>query len=251
MKIKQIQFLGLAILVACNFAIASGQNRTAGKANETVNQLTTAEKRAGWRLLFDGKTTTGWRGFKKPDFPKDMWVVEDHCLKHPATNHSGGGGDIITLAQFNDFEFSFEWRVAKGGNSGVKYFVTEERGGPIAHEYQVLDDDKHPDASIGTHRRTAAFYDVLPPNEQKQLRPVGEFNHSRILVKGNLVEHWLNGKKVLSYELDSEPLKVAIAKSKFKNVSGFGKKLKGHILLQDHGDEVCYRNLKIRELPMP
>jgi hypothetical protein len=251
MKNKFSPGLCCLLLIVFNFATVSGQKQAPRKAAVKPNTLTTAEKGAGWKLLFDGKTTEGWRRFKKQDFPSAIWVVENDCLTHLAGNHGGAGGDIITLAQFNDFEFSFEWSVSEGGNSGVKYFVTEERDGPIAHEYQVLDDDKHPDASIGAHRRSAAFYDVLPPNGNKVLRPVGEFNQSRILVKGNQVEHWLNGNKVLDYELNSESLKAAIAKSKFKNVAGFGTKLRGHILLQDHGDEVRYRNLKIRELAMP
>lgn len=254
MKKKIPYFLCLIMVVGVSLATSLAQTSAAMKPTGTkLNTLTPAEKKAGWQLLFDGKTTAGWRGFKKPDLPKDLWVVEDGCLKHLAKNHQSatGGGDIITVAQFNDFEFQFEWRIAVGGNSGVKYFVTEERDGPVAHEYQVLDDDQHPDAKIGAHRRVAAFYDVLPPNSKKVLKAVGEFNLSRILVKGHHVEHWLNGAKVLEYELESAELKAAIAKSKFKNVLGFGTKIKGHILLQDHGDEVWFRNLKIRELPTP
>ena len=217
-----------------------------------VNTLTKAETDAGWRLLFDGKTTAGWRGFKKTAFPEKGWVVADGCLKKIATGtgDSLGGGDIVTTDTFGDFDLRFEWRIAKGGNSGVKYFVTEERSGPIAHEYQVLDDAGHPDAKVGEHRQSAAFYDVLAPSPAaKQLAPVGEFNSSRVLVRGSHVEHWLNGKKVLEYELASPELKAAIAKSKFKDVAGFGTKLQGRILLQDHGDEVCYRNVKIQSPP--
>jgi hypothetical protein len=228
---------------------------TAGTARATdppVNALTPAERDAGWRLLFDGKTTTGWRGFKKDAFPAAGWAVADGCLNKVATGtgDSLGSGDIVTTDTFGDFDLRFEWRISPGGNSGVKYFVTEERAGPIAHEYQVLDDGGHPDAKVGAHRQTAAFYDVLAPSATaKVLERVGAFNRSRVLVRGNHVEHWLNGAKVLEYELGSPELRAAIARSKFKDVAGFGTKIPGRILLQDHGDEVCYRNVKVQAPP--
>jgi hypothetical protein len=212
-----------------------------------LNQLTADEKKQGWRLLFDGRTTAGWRGFKMSDFPAQRWEVKDGALhlRPTGTGDSHGAGDIVTTDTFSDFDLRWEWRISPGGNSGVKYFVTEEREGPIAHEYQVLDDARHPDAKVGPHRQTAAFYDVLPPAADKPLRPVGEWNLSRVVVSGNHVEHWLNGAKVLAYDLGSPATKAAIAKSKFKDVAGFGTKIRGHILLQDHGDEVSYRNIRI------
>ncbi len=221
------------------------------QSSSPPNQLSLEEQRAGWRLLFDGKTTQGWRGFRKTDFPTETWVVHQGCLEKTATGtgDSHGGGDIVTEDTFSDFDLRFEWRIAPGGNSGVKYFVTEERTDPIAHEYQVLDDERHPDAKVGPHRQTAAFYDVLPPARDKPLRPAGDWNQSRILVEGNHVEHWLNGRRVLEYELGSSAVKEAIARSKFKGVAGFGTRIKGHILLQDHGDEVCYRSVKILSPP--
>lgn len=208
------------------------------------NQLTPEERAAGWKLLFDGKSLNGWRGFKKQEPPKQGWVVEDGCLKKVAGVQ---GGDIITTEQFADFELSWEWRMPPRANNGIKYFITEERSSPIGHEYQMIDDSivKNP------LQRTASFYDVLPPKETAPLKPPGEWNSSRVIARGNHVEHWLNGSKVLEYELGSESVLAAVAKSKFKTVPGFGTRIKGHILLTDHKDEASFRNIKIRALTGP
>jgi Domain of Unknown Function (DUF1080) len=208
-----------------------------------ANQLTDVEKAAGWKLLFDGKTTQGWRTFKKQTVPAKGWVVEDgwlHCL-------GKGGGDIITEAEFSDFELQWEWKLAPVGNSGVKYFVLESRAAALGHEYQMIDDEREPDAAqTGGKQLTASFYDVLAPT-RLAVKPAGEINSSRILVKGNHVEHWLNSLKVLEYECGSETVKAGVAVSKFKNTPGFGEKVRGHLLLQDHNSEVWFRNLRIRE----
>jgi hypothetical protein len=203
----------------------------------------TKTDKEGWKLLFDGKSLAGWRSFKKETAPNKGWVAEKGMLRHLP---KGGGGDIITDEAFDDFDLRWEWQVVSGANSGLKYFITETRSSAIGHEYQLIDDTKHPDALRGPKWQTSSFYDVLPP-VGKTLKPVGEWNQSRIVVKGNHVEHWLNDQKVLEYELGSPEVKAAVARSKFKNVQGFGEKVHGHILLQDHGDEIAFRNIRIKE----
>src|SRR5688572_24659157 len=205
------------------------------------NELTSAEKAESWKLLFDGKTTAGWRSFKKQTFPDKGWVVEDGTLKKVANVQ---GGDIITTNTFEQFDLRWEWKIPAKANNGIKYLITEERGGPIGHEYQMIDDS----TVNNPKQRTASFYDVLAPTEHSALKPPGEWNQSRVLVQGDRVEHWLNGMKVLEYELGGEKIKTAVAASKFKDVKGFGERLKGHILLTDHRDEATFRNIKIREL---
>ena len=237
-----IRFAAVVLLAASTVLLAQASQATAPA-------LSAAERAEGWRLLFDGATTKGWRGFKKPAFPVRGWAIESGTIKHLASGGapSPDSGDIITTDVFDDFDLRFEWRVVPGANSGVKYFVTEDREGPIAHEYQVIDDERHPDAKIGVERQTAAFYDVLEPKDRK-LKPAGEWNTGRIVATGPTVEHWLNGGRVLSFELDSPALRAAIADSKFKGVERFGKMHKGHILIQDHGDQVWYRAVRIRSL---
>jgi hypothetical protein len=239
-----LAFAGLAV---------SAQQIPPANAIRPYDRTAITEQAAGWKPLFDGKTTNGWRGFKKAGFPATGWSVDAGRLKHAASGNqpSADSGDIITIDAFNDFDLRFEWVVASGANSGIKYLVTEERDGPIAHEYQIIDDAKHPDALIGPHRATAALYDVIAAPTTKILKPALQKNEGRIVVQGNHVEHWLNGAKVIEYELGSAALKAAKAKSKFKDVAGWGEKIKGHILLQDHGDEVWYQNIRIKDLGGP
>jgi len=231
-----LTFLGLLVL-------SLAPVRSADTAPATANALSEAERAAGWQLLFDGQTTRGWRGFQQKAFPAKGWVVEDGWLKHRLL---GGGGDLVTEETFDEFELAFEWKLRPKSNSGVKYFVLEERASPIGHEYQVIDDPAYGFDKPGNKHQTASFYDVLPQTVYHPPLAPGATNHSRILVQGKQVEHWLNGGKVLEYELDSEAVKAAVARSKFNEVKGFGSSIKGHLLLQDHPGEVWFRNLKLR-----
>src|SRR3989442_2095488 len=176
-KLGSLTCVALFSLVTLSCVHAS--HGTEKSAESKPNELTPAERKAGWKLLFDGQSTHGWRGFNKEAFPNQGWVVEDDCLKLQAKSR---GGDIITIEQFTDFEFQFEWRIAPGANSGVKYFTDEARGEPIGHEYQLVDDLRHPDGKRGPKWQTASFYDVLPARD-KSVRPVGEFNQPRLPVQ--------------------------------------------------------------------
>ena len=218
------------------------------QTGDVQNKLSEEERRAGWSLLFDGTSLSGWRGYKRADASGTRWKVEEGMMTvDPADGRDTRGAmDLITAATYDTFELAFEWRVAPGGNSGVKYFVLEDRDAAIGHEYQIIDDDKHPDAKVGPKRQTSSFYDVLAASN-RPLRPAGDFNQSRILVRDRSVEHWLNGTRVLHYQLGSAELQAAIEQSKFKGIERFGKLQQGHILLQDHGDRVWYRNLRIRK----
>jgi len=202
-----------------------------------------------WTPLFDGKSLAGWRGYKKENATETRWKVENGMLTLPADDgkDTRGARDIITVGTYDNFDLRWEWKAAQGANSGVKYFVLEDEPSAIGHEYQLIDDERHPDAKIGPHRQTAAFYDVMAAHD-RPLKPAGEWNTSEVIVRGKHVEHILNGKKVLEYELDSPPLRDAIAKSKFKDIARFGKPQNGHILLQDHGDQVWYRKVEILRL---
>jgi hypothetical protein len=214
-------------------------------AKPAPNTLTAAEKAAGWQLLFDGTSLDAWRGYKRETLPESGWELKDGALRTVAKVK---GVELITRKKFNDFEFAWEWRVAPGGNNGVKYLVTEERPQSPGHEYQMIDDAGYP-GKLGPNHLTADFYDVLPAAADKSIRPAGEWNTSRIVVRGARVEHWLNGKNVLTYELGSAAVKAGVEKSKFKGHPGFGEKIAGHIMLTYHQDECWYRNLKIRETP--
>jgi hypothetical protein len=195
-----------------------------------------------WWALFAGHDTSAWRTYGGKEFPKEGWVVEDGCLHLLPDSR---GGQLVTKNTFENYEFEWEWRITRRGNNGVKYLVTEERPGTPGPEYQMVDDTTTRDPKF----QTAAFYEVLAPQVKTPVRPPGEWNQSRLVVDGNHVQHWLNGVKVLAYELGSPEVKAGVARSKFKDVPGFDQKIRGHILLTNHSDETWYRNLRIRELP--
>jgi hypothetical protein len=212
-----------------------------------VNELTPVEKSSGWELLFDGRSLQGWRGYRTKGGAPANWQVRDGALV--PQGKAATGADLVTERRFANFELMWEWRLAPGANGGVKYLVSEDRPAAPGHEYQILDDAGEPNRERRTEaQRTGAFYDVLPAATAKALRPVGKWNESRLLVSGNHVEHWLNGVKILSYELGSPAVKEGIARSKFKAEARFGQKVTGPILLTYHGSEVAYRSIKIREL---
>lgn len=222
---------------------------------QEANRLSAEESAAGWKLLFDGTTTAGWRGYARTNFPAHGWVVKDGSLKDVGSGgrQGSGGGDLVSVEKFDDFDFKFDWSISPGGNSGVKYFVHEGKTGKsgVGYEYQILDDDKNRDSANGPNRQAGALYYLIAPNEKKHLKPVGEWNQSEIIVRGNHVEHWLNGARIVQFELGSPEIKEAIARSKFKDIHGFGEKMTTVLLLQDHGDAVSFRNLKVRRLDEP
>ena len=215
---------------------------------QALNSLSKKEQRQGWELLFNGKNLDGWLSVRQQTTPERGWTVENGIL----TVNKGGaqrGGDIITKKMYSEFELYFEFRLTKAANGGLKYlFSNYENGGWLGNEYQVLDDDFHPDARAGRdgNRKTASLYDVFPVTGKKQMKPTGEWNSGRIVLIGSIVKHYLNGKLVLTYDLKSADYAEAVKLSKFNNVKPmFGSVSEGYILLQDHADEVSYRNIKI------
>lgn len=219
-----------------------------------------------WQPLFDGESLAGWRGVGRDGIPKAHWIVDDgtiHKLSSgdvptAADGQPLEGGDILTLETYENFELSFEWKVAPGANSGIKYNVSETMStesepfyAALGFEYQILDDELHPDAANGPNRTSGALYDIQEPAPGKKLEPVGEFNQGRIVFQGSHGEHWLNGVKVVEFDLNSEEFKARYRKSKYVPIAGFADKRKGHIVLQDHGDDVWFRNIRIRKLEEP
>ena len=231
------------------------------------NTLTDAEKAAGWTLLWDGKTSEGWRSAKSDQFPSHGWNIKDGVLTVHDNNgeESAGGGDIITRKRYANFELMADFKLTPGANSGIKIFVQPDLssidkktgqkvaiGSAIGTEFQILDDERHPDAKLGQNgdRTIGSLYDLIPAPTNKVVMPIGEWNHARILSQGKHVTFWLNGQKTVEFDRGSEDFRKRVAESKFKNIPEFGEWADGHILLQEHGNQVSFCNVKIRILPM-
>ncbi|HEX6926964.1 MAG TPA: DUF1080 domain-containing protein [Longimicrobiaceae bacterium] len=276
--IRRLTRLGVPTLVVTALAACGGgpdaeaapetdapMNADSATDTTALNTLTEEERAQGWRLLFDGESFTGWRGLGIDSIPSAHWTIEDGAIKKipsgdvpvQADGQPIAGGDLMTIETFGDFELAFDWKVSEGGNSGVKYNVSEElsmahppKTAALGFEYQILDDERHPDANagVGGNRKAAGLYDLISAGDDKPLNPPGEWNHGRIVFRGNHGEHWLNGKKVLEYELGSPRMDSLLAASKYAEIEGFADRREGHIVLQDHNDAVWFRNIKIRTL---
>lgn len=249
----------MALMIIVSLGLFSQEKSTESVVAEQKkcipNTISKKEKAEGWKLLWDGKTTNGWRGARLTVFPQKGWVVDNGVLKviKSTGGESTNGGDIVTTQKYKNFELVVDFKITPGANSGVKYFVDTElnqgAGSSIGCEFQILDDEKHPDAKLGVNgnRKLGSLYDLIPAYANKPYRD-GVFNTAKIIVKGNHVEHWLNGIKVVEYNRNNQMFNALVAYSKYKVWPNFGNAESGYILLQDHGDEVWFQNIKIKEL---
>ena len=216
----------------------------------------------GWRTLFDGKSFKGWRGLGYDSVPSAHWTIENGAIRkiprgqvpRMADGQPAAGGDLMTIDTFRDFELTWEWKIGPGGNSGVKYNVSEQLSvsaspnhAALGFEYQLLDDSLAEDNKIPAHR-AGALYDMIPP-AANVVKPAGAWNQSRLVYRGNHGEHWLNGKKIVEYDMGTAHFDSLLAKSKYRSIKNFADRRAGHIVLQDHGEEVYFRNIRIRVLP--
>lgn len=263
---KKILIIALAAALAIP-ATAQKTKKVAKKAAEKMecaghgccaskdNTLTEQEQREGWQLLWDGKTTNGWRGAKLDAFPEKGWQIEDGVLKvNPSDGQeSANGGDIVTTRTYKNFILKVDFKITEGANSGIKYFVdpsmNKGAGSAIGCEFQILDDLRHPDAKLGVNgnRTLGSLYDLIPAPADKPF-DINAWNTAVVVVKDKHVEHWLNGVKLLEYERGTQMWDAFVDYSKYKDWPNFGNHVEGNILLQDHGDEVWFKNIKIKEL---
>lgn len=239
MKTKILKSLLIAVLFFQSTATIAQQSK-----KERTNSTSV--------VLFDGSSTDAWKDIKSAEFPAQGWVIKDGILTVlPKTEQQEGGHDIVTKQQFSNFELELEVRLSEGANSGVKYMVVDtypgKKGQFLGLEYQLIDNERHADALLGRNgnRKMAALYDILPARENIEIKAVGEWNKVKIVVDKNKVEHWLNDKKAVVYERNSDSYKELVRLSKYNELENFGRQEKGHILLQGHGNEVSFRNIKI------
>jgi hypothetical protein len=252
-------FLGTLATTACARVPAATPEVASAPSSGRANELSAAEQAAGWRLLFNGRTLNGWRGLGRDTIPTAHWMVQDGAIRKIPSGQIQrrpdgqplAGGDLMTVGTFGDFELTWEWKVAPGANSGLKYNVSEALSKTMAphaalgFEYQIIDDERHEDGKIPSHR-SGALYDLIPPSAGKRLRPPGEWNSSALIFRGTHGEHWLNGARIVEFDLGTARMDSLLALSKYKAIKDFATRRTGHIVLQDHGDEVWFRSIKIR-----
>jgi len=252
---KTVQWKDIRICTQDIQQFLTPANDAVYQVNCIDNSISASEAKLGWKLLWDGKTTAGWRGAKLTGFPEKGWSISNGILNVVGAGgkESTNGGDIVTMKKYKNFELVVDFKITDGANSGVKYFVDTDlnkgEGSSIGCEFQILDDQLHPDAKLGVNgnRTLGSLYDLIPAPKDKFFRK-SDFNTARIVVMGNKVTHYLNDKKTVEYERGTQMWKALVAYSKYSKYPGFGELEEGNILLQDHGDEVWFKNIKIREL---